>query len=148
MDELQAEVLSSFCSGDCPDKDIDKIYNVMLLLNEQGIVQTGFTRNTNLYDRIQDGSILKHIVLTLESKRVEDAPEDEYPKGLWAIPDYDKGLVKLYFGTLAHSEDYGSCGTHEVVTTRFKGKEVKIATNCYGCYKKKIGCFTTLSREA
>ncbi|GAI34445.1 unnamed protein product, partial [marine sediment metagenome] len=40
---------------------------------------------------------------------------------------------------------YTSCGYNEVVT-KFKGKEVKIATNCTGCYRKKIGCFYKIKK--
>lgn len=147
MEGLQAKILTWFCSGDCPDSDIERIYQVMLLLNEQGVIQNGFTRNTQLYGRIIDDGIIKHIILTVESQSVDDAPEDEYPMGIWAIPDYDKGIIKLYHGTLAHREDIGNCGWHQVRETKFKGKEIVIATNCYGCYKKGIGCFTNLPSE-
>lgn len=142
MDGLQAKVLSWFCSGDCMDNEIEKIYGVMLLLNEEGIIQNGFTRNVNLYQRIREDEILQHIVLTVESKSEKDTPEDIQGEfGLWAIPNYDKAKTELYRGTLAYAEDVGSCGFHNVSSHTFDGKEVRIATNCYGCYKEEIGCF-------
>lgn len=139
MDELQVKILTWFASGDCLDIDIDRIYRVMFLLHGEGIIQNGFTRNVKLYDTIIDDEVIKHIVLTVESKAIKDAPDDDYPKGLWAIPNYRTGVVELYHGKLGHIS-YGGCGMNDV-TTQFKGEIVVIAANCLGCYNKKLGCF-------
>lgn len=139
---LQAHILSWFCTGDCLDKDIERVYQIMLLLHEEGIIQNGFTRNENLYQAIQNDGIIKHIVLTIESKDIKDAPTYDYPNGLWAIPDYDTGTIKLYQGSLAHKEHYyASCNFHNTKTIKANMEEIEIATNCYGCFKHKIGCF-------
>lgn len=139
MDGLQTKILSWFTSGDCLDKDIDKLYGIMVLLHEEDIVQNGFTRNWKLYRRILEGGKIHHLALTLESLSHKDNPLGDRPLGLWAVPDYKTGIVKLYHGKLGN-KSYGGCGFNDVVT-KFDGKEVKIATNCIGCYHKKIGCF-------
>ena len=148
MDELQATILSWFTSGDCLDDHIDRIYKMMTLLHEEGIIQNGFTRNTKLYEKIlRDKKVYDNIfriILTLESKNIGNAPScsRNYPAGIWAIPDYGAGITKLYYGKLGYTS-YGGCGFNDV-THQFNGKEVKIATNCLGCFKKKIGCFIEL----
>ena len=140
MEGQQAKILSWFASGDCIDRDIDKLYSVMLLLNELGVVQNGFTRNRDLYERILRDEKIKSIVLTVEVLESEgDDAFEGYPTGVWAVPDYKKGLVRLYHGKLGY-ESYGGCG-FEGVKHKFKGKKIEIATNCMGCYKRKIGCF-------
>lgn len=139
MDELQIKILSWFASGDCLNKDIDRIYQIMVLLDEEGVVQNGFTRNKRLYSEIIQSNKIDHIVLTVESLLPKDAPLENYPRGLWAIPDYEKGIVKLYHGKLGR-KSYATCGFNQV-ETKFDGKEIKIATNCSGCYHKKLGCF-------
>jgi len=142
MGELQAKVLNWFVSGDCLDEDVDAIYEVMLLLHKADIVQTGFTRNAKLYKKVLRSRTFQSLVLTVESKSVKDTPVDYYfheNRGLWAIPDYDKKVTQLYHGRLAYTS-YGGCGSSSV-THKFDGKEVEIAPNCYGCYKRKIGCF-------
>lgn len=139
MGELQVKILTWFASGDCLDKDIDKIYRIMFLLHGKGVIQNGFTRNVKLYDTIIADKVINHIVLTVESKAIKDAP-GKYPKGLWAIPNYETGVVDLYHGKLGF-KSYGDCGMNEVT---FKGEEVVIASNCSGCYSKKIGCFLCL----
>jgi len=139
MGELQMKILGWFASGDCLDKDIDKFYQIMILLDEEDIVQNGFTRNWKLYQRIVEDGVIGHIVLTLESLSHKDNPLGNHPPGLWAVPDYEKGLVKLYHGRLGN-KSYGSCGNSDVVT-KFDGREVKITANCTGCYYKKLGCF-------
>uniref|UniRef100_A0A6H2A309 Uncharacterized protein n=2 Tax=viral metagenome TaxID=1070528 RepID=A0A6H2A309_9ZZZZ len=143
MGELQTKILSWFVSGDCLDKDIDKICRIMKVLTEECVIQNGFTRNKELYDKVQSENIMKHLILTVESKNAEDAPYDahDYPKGLWAIPDYDSGVVKLYLGKWGSKTEQGSCGFNEV-TGNFEGKEITIASNCLGCYNKGIGCFS------
>ncbi len=141
MDELQAKILTWFASGDCLDKDIDRLYQTMVLLNEESIVQNGFTRNQDFYRKIVDGGVIDHIVLTLESLSPEHNPARKYPRGLWAVPDYEKGLVKLYHGELGEEAFYGSCGSGSTRQVDFNGKEVEIVSNCTGCYYKKIGCF-------
>jgi len=139
MDELQMKVLSWFASGDCLDKDIDKFYQIMILLDEEGIVQNGFTRNWRLYQQIIEDEVIGHIVLTLESLSQRDNPLGDSLSGLWAVPDYEKGMVRLYNGKLGN-KSYGGCGSNDVIT-KFDGKEVKITANCTGCYYKRLGCF-------
>lgn len=141
MEELRAEVLSWFSSGDCLDQDVNRMYQIMELLHGEGIVQNGFTRNQSLYKRIIDGGIIKHFALTLESLKQSRRQRYTFPAGLWAIPNYKTGVVKLYRGKLG-KEAYSSCSSHEVAT-QFKGEEVKIACNCTACYHKKLGCFYT-----
>lgn len=144
MQELQAQILSWFISGDCLDRHIDRLHKIMVLLNEEGIVQNGFTRNKKLYHTMYLGEIIRNIVLTVESKK-DALTIMEYPKGLWGIPDYKRGAVKLYYGKMGYQ--YTTCGFNEVVS-EFEGKEITIATNCSGCYKKKIGCFMDFTKDS
>jgi len=145
MDELQATILSWFTSGDCLDKYVDRIFRIMMLLQEEGVIQNGFTRNNDLYHKIlrdkkANYDILR-IILTVESLEIQHAPScsQNYPKGIWAVPDYDKGIARLYHGRLGY-KTYAGCGFHSVIH-EFEGQAIEIATNCFGCFKKKIGCF-------
>lgn len=146
MEELQATILSWFCSGDCLDKDVDRLVEIMGLLHDEGVIQNGFTRNQTFYRKIMTQGKLKHIVLTVESRRAEDAPAFDDVESIWAIPNYKTGIVTLYRGKWGSKRVMGYCGFNEV-TTNFKGKTVRIASNCLGCYKKKMGCFTEITRK-
>lgn len=145
MDELQVKILSWFDSGDCLDKHVDKFYQIMVLLNGESVIQNGFTRNETLYRKIVYGGVIKYFVLTIKSKSYKDAPPFK-EVGLWGIPDYKNGLVRLHYGTLGR-KSYGSCGSGSVIT-KFEGKEIEIAANCLGCYNRKVGCFIKKAEEA
>lgn len=151
MDELQATILSWFASGDCLDKYVDKIYKIMMLLQEEGVIQNGFTRNSNLYQKMFANEKVNYdilrIVFTVESKDTEYAPScsERYPKGIYGVPNYEEGIVELYYAKLGY-RTYGGCG-FSGVTHKFKGEEIEIATNCLGCFKKKIGCFIEVAND-
>ena len=146
MEELQATVLSWFASGDCLDVDVDKIYKMMMLLQEEGVIQNGFTRNKELWQKLADSKNLNYdilrIVLTVED--LDEGGVTPYcgkgaPNAVWAVPDYDEGVVSLYHGRLGYTS-YGGCGSGNTYH-KFKGHEVEIASNCLACFKRKIGCF-------
>lgn len=145
MEELQASILSWFASGDCLDVDVDRIYRMMMLLQEEGVIQNGFTRNVKLWQKFVANKQVNYdvfrLVLTVENLDKGQVPTCGVgaPKTVWAVPDYEKGSVNLFHGRLGYTT-YGSCGSGSV-HHKFEGKEVEIATNCLGCFKKKIGCF-------
>jgi len=145
MEELQAIVLSWFVSGDCLDEHVDRFYKMMMLLQEEGVVQNGFTRNRNLWQKLLDNKKLNYeilrMVLTVETLDTGVRPYcgRGAPRAIWAVPNYKKGLVNLYHGRLGYTV-YGSCGGNSV-KHNFDGHEVEIASNCLGCFKRKIGCF-------
>jgi len=148
MGELQAIVLSWFTSGDCLDEDVNRIYQMMMLLQEAGVVQNGFTRSKQLWQKLADNQNLNYdilrIILTVETLNADGVVPRcgrDAPYAIWAVPDYDAGVVNLYQGRLGYQESYGSCGFSGVRTHKFEGKEVEIATNCLGCFKQKLGCF-------
>jgi hypothetical protein len=152
LDGLQSPILSWFASGDCLDEHADKLFKIMLLLQEEGVIQNGFTRNKNFYQKILSSSKVNtdilRIIFTIESKgkMYEQSCSESYPKWIYGVPNYKTGMVKLYHATLGYSRSYGGCGFNRVVTKNFEGKEIEIATNCWGCFSKKIGCFIEVTK--
>ena len=153
MEELQAIILSWFASGDCLDEHVNKLFEIMILLQEKGIIQNGFTRNNNLYGKILRSEEVNYdvlrIVFTIESEDIIYRPVcgiGNYPRGIYGVPDYKRGVVALYYATPGY-KSYGGCGFGDI-THKFDGKEIEIATNCLGCFKKKIGCFINLGQRS
>lgn len=153
MNQLQATVLSWFVSGDCLDRHIERFYKMMMLLQEAGIVQNGFTRNKDLWQKLADSKTLNYdilrMVLTVEN--LDKGGVKAYcghgaPNTVWAKPNYKTGEVLLYQGLLGYEyKSYGSCGSNSYThKEKFNGKSVEIASNCLGCFKRKIGCFFQL----
>lgn len=126
LKDMKSNILYWFASGDCERKHIGKIIKIIKYLAEEGIVQCGFTRNKELWEKIGHYA---NIALTLESfvevRKTQSA-------GLFAIPDYKTTKVKIYRGTF-HS---GTCGM-----SFFTYKNIKRKANCVECYKQSQGCF-------
>ena len=152
MEQLQATILSWFVSGDCPDEHVERLYKIIMLLQEAGVVQNGFTRNKDLWKKLADSKNLNYdilrMVLTVES--LNKGGTKAYcghgaPNTVWATPNYKTGVVDLYHGVLGYEyTSYGSCSSNSYThQEKFKGDSIEIASNCLGCFKRKIGCFFT-----
>ncbi len=140
MEELQVKILSWFAFGDCLNKDISKISEIMKLLNEQKVIQNGFTRNKKLYSQLLFVGV-KNVVLTVETVKDLKTVDMGDRVGLYGVPDYKTGDVELYYGkSESVFKSGGSCGSGSYTHT-FDGKKIEIASNCFACYKRKLGCF-------
>lgn len=144
MNELQAKILSWFVSGDCLSENVDRFFTIILLLDNTGIIQNGFTRNKELHTKLLNNNI-NNIVLTVESKSSENNYYMGYPECLYGIPNYEIKKVELYYAKLGYIS-YGSCGGGNYKHD-FKGEKVEISANCLGCYNKKIGCFINIKSQ-
>ena len=132
MKELRCDILNWFTSGDCMDKDIERISTIMKLLKENSsIYQNGFTKNGELFGKIYNLNRV-HIVHTVKSR-------SEIGMGcakIFAVCDYNHGTTKLY---TQQQIDIGSCGSVE-----FKIKNLKFVNDCRTCLRLQKGCFTNL----
>ena len=128
LEEMNCKILYWFASGDCMKKDIGKISKIINHLSNEGIIQLGFTRNKEFWEIFQKRTSIK-ILLTLESYKEIQKTQEE---GLFAIPDYKTGMVKIYNGKYYD----GSCGT-----SMFVYRNIEMEANCFRCYNKEQGCF-------
>lgn len=85
LDGLQTPILHWFGSGDCLIKDIERISAIIKGV-DKSIVQMGFTRNKELWNRHKD-----IFALTIESEK--EATDDE---GIYAIPNYENQTSIMY----------------------------------------------------
>jgi len=132
LDGLQTNILYWFGSGDCQDKDLDRVHEIIELI-DYPIEQMGFTRNEKLWELHKD-----IFALTLESE-VEIAGR----YGLFAIPDYKSKTTNLRLRQKSYTSGWG-CGG--VYVTDAVNKKFKHYANCRTCYRIKYGCFD-LSRR-
>lgn len=133
MKELQVNILHWFASGDCMDKDIERLTSIMSLLGQHSdIYQNGFSKNTKLFEQTDYLSKV-YIVHTVESK--EDIDESNTDR-IYAVCNYNHGDTKLYTSSQVYS---GSCGACE-----YKLRSLKFVNDCRTCLRLKKGCFTKM----
>ena len=58
LDRNNCNIIAWFASGDCPSYMTDKIVKIIEKLQERKIVQCGFTRNINLWEKITDKGLV------------------------------------------------------------------------------------------
>lgn len=132
MKELRCDILNWFISGDCMNKDIERLVNIMSLLNyNSNIYQNGFTKNGNLFSEIGDLQRV-HIVHTIPDKSYIIEGNNR----IYAICDYNHGKTKLYTSKCVYA---GYCGSSE-----YKIKNLSFVNDCRTCLRLKKGCFTNI----
>lgn len=131
LDGLQTNILYWFGSGDCKKKDVPRILEIIDLI-PSGIVQMGFTRNIELWERHK-----KIFALTLESET-----EIGVREGLFAIPNYKTRTTHMRLKT-HHQEGFQGwgCGATWVTLDGVDKKRIKHYANCRTCFRLKFGCF-------
>lgn len=127
MDGLQTDIFHWFASGDCLDKDIDKICQIIDELKSLNIIQMGFTRNEVLWGRYKE-----IFALTIEKK--EDAKGRE---GLFSISNYKKGTSVMY--SVEKEIRGGRCGP--IICQDLIETELDHFINCKICKRLGTGCF-------
>jgi hypothetical protein len=133
MKELRVDILHWFASGDCMDKDIERLTKIMSLLNHNtSIYQNGFTKNGNIFSEVDDLERVC-IVHTVQSK--SDINETNTDR-IFAVCNYDHGDTRLYTSDRIYS---GSCGASE-----YKLRSLSFVNDCRTCLRLKKGCFTNI----
>ena len=129
--EFNTSVLTWFLAGDCPSNQTDKISSIIKMLHEKGVVQTGFTRNKMLWNRVKS--------YTKFALTVEDMAEVKKlrKEGFVSFPQYDSEVAKIYSPTkeILCGGGYVTCGQG------FVKEEDYTEEDCGICYEKGVGCF-------
>jgi len=141
--ENNCKIFTWFSSGDCPTFLTSKYYFIIKGLVEKDIIQTGVTRNTELWKKCQPFSPYNcKVLLTVE--KINDVINFPKKSGLYSIPNYKKGIIDIYNIELNMTYKYGGCGGR-YYEYHIKNKEKEIPhqkLDCTVCWEKKIGCFT------
>ena len=127
LDGLQTGILHWFASGDCQTKDINRVIEIINVMEQYAICQMGFTRNVNLW--MEKPSIF---ALTVES--VDAINERE---GMFSVSDYVHGTSKMYFNNMPTRG--GLCGP-ELCSDRMEAALTHFI-NCQICKRLGTGCF-------
>ena len=128
LDGLQTNILSWFGSGDCQTKDMDRITALINLMPER-IVQMGFTRNRELWERHKDVFALT----------VQDQDEMTDQDALYSIPDYQAETSVMH--TPDHEIRGGFCGPILCQDRDRTRKDLSHYINCKTCHRLGTGCF-------
>lgn len=123
---LRTPILHWFGTGDCPTKDIDKISAIIDTIPKT-IVQMGFTRNIELWEKYKD-------IFSLTVERRDDIRGRE---GMFSIPDYVEGISIM--SSSNYSVRGGYCGPitcRDIIESKLEHQ-----INCQVCHKLLIGCF-------
>jgi len=153
LEENSDNILSWFASGDCPSFLTKKISQVMMRLLKLDVIQCGFTRNIELYNRLYRKKEILYggdtfsfisdlrVVLTVENKEniKEIGTGVENEKILIAIPNYKNGKSEIFIHQFDFDPQY-CCYSNNESTTLVSEENY----NCKECYEKKIGCFVKI----
>ncbi len=131
------KILTWFASGDCPAFLTEKFFAVVKDLDDAGIIQTGFTRNKELWGKCHGLSKNNKVLLSVEDPNSVSEP------GLYSIPHYEIGAVDILRITLTKRYISSGCGggyyeNHIKVTGK---DDSHLRLDCKACYKNKTGCF-------
>lgn len=141
LQENNCKIFTWFASGDCPSFLVDKYFNVILELDKKGIVQTGFTRNRELWERC---SLFQNSKILLTMENIDDIIKYSEKEGLYSIPNYKIGAIDIYKVTFGKKYKRTGCGGG-YYQNHIKDKEkVKshLKLDCKNCYENGIGCFS------
>lgn len=126
LEGLQSPILHWFGTGDCMEKDTDRISSIIESMPDH-VVQMGFTRNTKLWERHKD-----IFVLTIENR--EDIGDRD---GMFSVSNFAEGISVM--ATKDYNVRGGYCGP---ITCRdLIESKLEHQINCQICHKLKIGCF-------
>jgi len=150
LKEDKCNVLAWFASGDCPITYKDKFVNIIKVLQDNGVVQTGITRSWNLWmDLLKIQNDQTRFLLTEES--MDQVNVRNQSGGMYSIPDYKNGVIDIVISESHEVKKQYGCGGGYYTDHVLKGKIIKddkyLDLNCQKCYDKKIGCFTKLLKN-
>lgn len=128
LEGLQTTILHWFGSGDCPP-DLTSFVSLVIRSIPANIIQMGFTRNKELWEKHKD-----IFALTIESEK--EATDSE---ALYSIPNYKEQVSVMY--SPKYEVRGGYCGPLTCRDIRRDHKELEHYINCKTCLRLKTGCF-------
>jgi len=148
----ECKILTWFVSGDCPSELTNKFYNIVRKLDEIGIIQTGFTRNKELWKSLHiniyntNYKVLLTIENTEEIDNLYPRIGSDYSYWLFSMPNYEKGCIDIYYIETKHVHISSGCGGGYYEDHVVKKEKVKshLELDCKNCFEKKLGCFIEL----
>jgi hypothetical protein len=143
LKRAQCKIFTWFASGDCPSFLTEKFYAVVKGLDDAGIIQTGFTRNKNLWEKCHGLSKNNKTLLSIED------PENASEPGLYSIPRYEIGAIDIVHVEFGKKYVRSGCGGgYYEDHIKVHGKDTShLKLDCKACYKNKTGCFATKSNK-
>jgi len=134
IDEMCSECLTHLYWwpwGDCLPELTDKIFLIMIALRRRGILQNGYTRNIDLWDKVP---FYDNLRIGFHVDTIEEVMEISTNTNVVCCPEVDKGKAVLYYDKKPVAR---CCGIWcEWLTT----DEVRSA-DCQECYLYGQGCF-------
>lgn len=134
------DLIHFFMSGDCPSRLTEKMCNILSLISGWGVHICGFTRNYDLFVEVMKSpNVLKcgHLVYTLETQsKIKDLPD-----GWYGVPNYDTGIVHLYYQSHQHRVYSGGCDAYGTLIP-YSLKKAEVPKGCTECRKMSKGCFS------
>ncbi len=158
--ENKCNIISWFASGDCPTVLTKKIYDIIHKLKKYNIIQSGFTRNFELFKKIYfyKYESLKNsfqfrkklrVLFTMENKKAVEkynwaiADGDDSSGFIYAVPNYETGKSEIY-AFKAGKMMYDECGYSAGWGDPEIVKKGDTAMDCNKCWKNKKGCFISI----
>lgn len=159
MIALDATILCWFVgSGDCPKRLTKKVLDVVETVSRLGIIQHGFTRNTEFWETANDNKACT-IVLTVEKQNkakmekaeaIERGNYNDDEAFMVAVPDYENRIVTISrLGNTKYTYSGMGCGGGWVrrINPDFNDTPVKVTVeDCSICLKNSDGCFYLQAR--
>lgn len=132
--EAKAKQIEWFVTGDCPASLTNKVAEIIYLLHGAGFIQSGFTRNVLLWEKVSQSHC--RLALTVEDK--EQAHYWSF-KGLTAIPQYDSWRSEI----ILNGKSIYLCGGGIVICgSGFVEESGEIyPEDCVLCAENTRGCF-------
>jgi hypothetical protein len=125
---LQTRILHWFGTGDCLDKDVDRVSEVIEAVPAD-VIQMGFTRNRKLWGRHKD-------ILALTLEKFDPAPD---PAAMYSVPDYENETSVMWCPS--YDVRGGFCGPILCKDSDRHYADLTHYINCRTCYRRKLGCF-------
>ena len=137
LEEAKCDIFTWFASGDCPSFLTEKFFAIIKDLDDAKIIQTGFTRNKDLWKKCKSLSDNNKTLLTIEDAK--EAAE----AGLYSIPNYEIGAVDIYQICFEQVYKISGCGGgYYVDHIKKMGKDNShLKLDCNACFENKTGCF-------
>ena len=124
---LQTNILHWFGSGDCPTQHIERVLSIIKKVDDEDIVQMGFTRNITLWEARRD-------IFALSVENVDDIAGRG---GLFAVTDHSRGTSVMYRDN--EKTQGGDCGPELCLDST--DDQAAHFINCKTCLRLGTGCF-------
>jgi len=144
LKDADCKILSWFASGDCPSFLTKKFYDIICGLDKNGIIQTGFTRNKDLWNWCKNiNNENCRVLLTVENSN------NIASIGLYSVPNYDLGCFDIYVMDSKKKTYHrtNGCGGGYYTEHIYESKidRSHLLGDCTHCYENNIGCFIKLT---